>query len=86
MQVVSLMFHVLNAEENERCEKLVYCVPPEILPMLEEFRKKIVLIMSKENSLRAEAIKGALGMRLTRLGAALRSPYVQISTPDLPSK
>ncbi|MED6110037.1 hypothetical protein PIB30_039208 [Stylosanthes scabra] len=31
IQVVSLMCHVLNAEEDERFEKLVYCVPPEIL-------------------------------------------------------
>ncbi|MED6158263.1 hypothetical protein PIB30_031102 [Stylosanthes scabra] len=57
-------------------------------PMLEEFRKKIVtkIILSKENSLRAEAIKAANDMRVTRPGPALRSPYVQISTPNLPSK
>ncbi|MED6223181.1 hypothetical protein PIB30_071487 [Stylosanthes scabra] len=47
-------------------------------PMLEEFRKKIVtkIILSKENSLRAEAIKTANDMRMTRPGDALRSPYV----------
>ncbi|MED6183418.1 hypothetical protein PIB30_037687 [Stylosanthes scabra] len=57
-------------------------------PMLEEFRKKIVakIILSKENSLRTEAIKEAHNMRLTRPGAALRSPYVQVTTPDLPTK
>ncbi|MED6124174.1 hypothetical protein PIB30_056636 [Stylosanthes scabra] len=31
IQIVGLMCHVLNAEEDERFEKLVYCVPPEIL-------------------------------------------------------
>ncbi|MED6214706.1 hypothetical protein PIB30_105837, partial [Stylosanthes scabra] len=53
-----------------------------------EFRKKIVIkiILSKENSLRAKAIKEAHDIRVTRPGAALRTPYVQISTPDLPSK
>ncbi|MED6111905.1 hypothetical protein PIB30_056628 [Stylosanthes scabra] len=202
IQVVTLMCHVLNADEDERFEKLVYCVPPEILlfapvlysehwwlyvldksiqemfvldsknisspssertelnkfasnilnqllkwpgapsilkkgslsllstcinihqqpndfdcavfvmkwmemidptilagcctynieqwtqHMLEEFRQKIVakIILSKENSLRAEAIKEAHNMRLTRLTAALRSPYVQVKTPDLPTK
>ncbi|MED6213838.1 hypothetical protein PIB30_097295 [Stylosanthes scabra] len=57
-------------------------------PMLEEFRQKIVakIILSKENSLRAEAIKEAHNMRLTRPAAALRSPYVQVETPDLPTK
>ncbi|MED6137716.1 hypothetical protein PIB30_067501 [Stylosanthes scabra] len=56
-------------------------------PMLLKFRKKIVakIILSKENSLRAEAIKEAHNMRLTR-PAALRSPYVQVETPDLPTK
>ncbi|MED6113134.1 hypothetical protein PIB30_068077 [Stylosanthes scabra] len=29
--VVTLMCHILNADEDERFEKLVYCVPPEIL-------------------------------------------------------
>ncbi|MED6163049.1 hypothetical protein PIB30_076259 [Stylosanthes scabra] len=57
-------------------------------PMLLEFRKKIVakIILSKENSLRAEAIKEAHNMRLSRPAAALRSPYVQVETPDLPTK
>ncbi|MED6137897.1 hypothetical protein PIB30_069335 [Stylosanthes scabra] len=57
-------------------------------PMLEEFKKKIVvkIIMSKENSLIAEAIKEAHNMRLTRPGATLRSPYVQVATLDLPTK
>ncbi|MED6162210.1 hypothetical protein PIB30_068288 [Stylosanthes scabra] len=180
IQVVTLMCHILNADEDEQFEKLVYCVPPEILmfaldsknisspssermelnkfhsnilnqllkwagapsilkkgslsllptyinipqqpndfdcaifvmkwmemidptilagcctynieqwtePMLLEFRKKIVvkIILSKENSLRAEAIKEAHNMRLTRPAAALRSPYVQVETPDLPTK
>ncbi|MED6126163.1 hypothetical protein PIB30_075683 [Stylosanthes scabra] len=31
IQVVTLMCHVLNADEDERFEKLVYCIPPEIL-------------------------------------------------------
>ncbi|MED6122675.1 hypothetical protein PIB30_042006 [Stylosanthes scabra] len=57
-------------------------------PMLEEFRKKLVvkIIMSKENSLRADAIKGAQNTQVMRPSAALRSPYVQMSTPDLPTK
>ncbi|MED6188861.1 hypothetical protein PIB30_089981 [Stylosanthes scabra] len=133
IQVVTLMCHVLNTDEDERFEKLVYYVPPEIsqrmfathnnnwmdkkkrrpheissllnhtkflayldreklnshrFPMLVEFRKKIVrkIILSKENSLRAEAIKEAHNMRLTRPAATLRSPYVQVETPDLPTK
>ncbi|MED6141315.1 hypothetical protein PIB30_102203 [Stylosanthes scabra] len=156
IQVVTLMCHVLNADEDERFEKLIYCVPPKILqrmfathnhnwmdkkkrrppeissllnhteflayldreklnshrfwmemidptilagcctynieqwtePMLLEFRQKIVakIILSKENSLRAEAIKEAHNMRLTRPAVALRSPYVQVETPDLPTK
>ncbi|MED6128231.1 hypothetical protein PIB30_095589 [Stylosanthes scabra] len=156
IQVVTLMCHVLNTDEDERFEKLVYCVPPEILqrmfathnynwmdkkkrrphevssllnhteflayldreklnshrfwmemidptilagcctynieqwtePMLLEFRQKIVakIILSKENSLREEAIKEAHNMRLTRPAAALRSPYVQVETPYLPTK
>ncbi|MED6197812.1 hypothetical protein PIB30_060239 [Stylosanthes scabra] len=57
-------------------------------PMLVEFRKKIIakIILSKENSLRAEAIKEAHNMQLTRHAATLRSPYVQVATPDLPTK
>ncbi|MED6150681.1 hypothetical protein PIB30_074721 [Stylosanthes scabra] len=35
-QVVSLMCYILNAEENERFEKLVYCIPPEILQRMFE--------------------------------------------------
>ncbi|MED6210714.1 hypothetical protein PIB30_066720 [Stylosanthes scabra] len=42
--------------------------------------------MSKENSLRANVIKAAQDMRAMRPGAALRSPYTQIITPDLPRK
>ncbi|MED6193767.1 hypothetical protein PIB30_022555 [Stylosanthes scabra] len=123
--VVGLMCHILNGEECERYEKMVYCIPPEILtrmleahhhnwidkkkrrpheitsltnhkeylsyidlfvmkwmklidptklhgcctynieqwtdPMLNEFRKKIVakIIMSKENTMRADAIRAA---------------------------
>ncbi|MED6211445.1 hypothetical protein PIB30_073727 [Stylosanthes scabra] len=178
IQVVTLMCHVLNADEDKRFEKLVYYIPPEILqrmfanhnhnwmdkkkrrpheissllnhteflayldreklnshrflfapmlysehwwlyvldkstqemfvldsknisspsseraelnkfvPMLLEFRQKIVakIILSKENSLRAEAIKEAHNMGLTRPAAALRSSYVQVETPDLPTK
>ncbi|MED6140987.1 hypothetical protein PIB30_098945 [Stylosanthes scabra] len=57
-------------------------------PMLLEFRQKIVakIILSKENSLRAEAIKEAHNMRLTRPAAALQSSYVQVETSDLPTK
>ncbi|MED6222066.1 hypothetical protein PIB30_060875 [Stylosanthes scabra] len=29
--VISIMCHILNKEKNERFEKFVYCVPPEIL-------------------------------------------------------
>ncbi|MED6125682.1 hypothetical protein PIB30_070931 [Stylosanthes scabra] len=55
---------------------------------IEQWTEKIVakIILSKENSLRAEAIKEAHNMRLTRPAAALRSPYVQVETPDLPTK
>ncbi|MED6119972.1 hypothetical protein PIB30_016560 [Stylosanthes scabra] len=72
--------------------KLVGCYTYDIEqwtePILDEFRKKIVtkIIMSKANSLRADAITAAQNMRVTRPGAALRSPYIQISTPDLPTK
>ncbi|MED6152797.1 hypothetical protein PIB30_095418 [Stylosanthes scabra] len=31
IQVVTLMCHVLNADEDEQFEKLIYCIPPEIL-------------------------------------------------------
>ncbi|MED6192894.1 hypothetical protein PIB30_014229 [Stylosanthes scabra] len=31
IQVVGLMYHILNGEEGERYEKMVYCIPPEIL-------------------------------------------------------
>ncbi|MED6146881.1 hypothetical protein PIB30_038833 [Stylosanthes scabra] len=31
IQVVGLMCHVLNGEEDKRYEKLMYCIPPEIL-------------------------------------------------------
>ncbi|MED6223243.1 hypothetical protein PIB30_072104 [Stylosanthes scabra] len=195
IQVVTLMCHVLNADADEQFEKLVYCVPPEILQrmfathnhnwmdkkkrrpheissllnhteflayfdreklnshrflfapvlysehwwlyvldkskqemfvldsknisspssertelnkfamsfefrfnlipksgsscaVLVEFRKKIVakIILSKENSLRVEAIKEAHNMRLTRPAATLRRPYVQVATLDLPTK
>ncbi|MED6177840.1 hypothetical protein PIB30_101797 [Stylosanthes scabra] len=55
---------------------------------IEQWTEKIVakIILSKENSLRAEAIKEAHNMRLTRPAAALQSPYVQVETPDLPTK
>ncbi|MED6188405.1 hypothetical protein PIB30_085628 [Stylosanthes scabra] len=156
IEVVTLMCHVLNADEDERFEKLVYCVPPEILSNIlnqllkwagapsilkkgslsllptyinipqqpndfdcavfvmkwmelidptilagcctynikqwtdvtyaRGIQEVAKIILSKENSLRAEAIKEAYNMRLTRPGAALRSPYVQVATPDLPTK
>ncbi|MED6219414.1 hypothetical protein PIB30_035630 [Stylosanthes scabra] len=56
-------------------------------PMLIEFRKKIVtkIILSKENTMRADAIRAAHEMRRTRSSAALRSPFLPFSTPDLPS-
>ncbi|MED6118271.1 hypothetical protein PIB30_001505 [Stylosanthes scabra] len=56
-------------------------------PMLNEFRKKIVtkIIMSKENSMRADAIAAVQNMRVVSLGASLRSPFVPFSTPDLPT-
>ncbi|MED6205974.1 hypothetical protein PIB30_022717 [Stylosanthes scabra] len=31
IQVISIMCHILNNEQNEWFEKFVYCVPPEIL-------------------------------------------------------
>ncbi|MED6106052.1 hypothetical protein PIB30_001444 [Stylosanthes scabra] len=168
IQVVGLMCHILNGEEGERYEKMVYCIPPEILtrmleahhhnwidkkkrrpheiasltnhfslhqsytqniggymfwirmgqksnilsqllrwagaptilkkgswsllptyinPMLIEFRKKIVakIILSKENTMRVDAIRAAHEMRRTKPSAALRSPFLPFSTPDLPS-
>ncbi|MED6157549.1 hypothetical protein PIB30_024097 [Stylosanthes scabra] len=36
IQIVDLMCHVLNGEEGERYEKLVYCIPPEILQRMLE--------------------------------------------------
>ncbi|MED6158182.1 hypothetical protein PIB30_030464 [Stylosanthes scabra] len=154
--VVGLMCHMLNGEEGDRYEKLVYCLPPDLLsnimnqllkwagapsilkkgswslptryvnipqqpnnhdcavfvmkwmelidptklagcctydieqwtePMLNEFRKKIVtkIIMSKENSMRADAITAVQNMRVARPGASLRSPFMSFSTPDLPT-
>ncbi|MED6113127.1 hypothetical protein PIB30_067987 [Stylosanthes scabra] len=56
---------------------------------LDEFRKKIVskLILSKENTLRVEAINQANKMgRQTKPSTALKSPYVQISTAELGKK
>ncbi|MED6167986.1 hypothetical protein PIB30_008011 [Stylosanthes scabra] len=57
-------------------------------PMLNEFRKKIVAktILSKENTMRADAIRAAQEMRRIKPSAALCSPFLQLSTPDLPSK
>ncbi|MED6135408.1 hypothetical protein PIB30_046147 [Stylosanthes scabra] len=56
-------------------------------PMLNEFRKKIVtkIIMSKENSMRADAIVAVQNMRVARPSASLRSPFMPFSTPDLPT-
>ncbi|MED6184283.1 hypothetical protein PIB30_046010, partial [Stylosanthes scabra] len=34
--VVGLMCHILNGEEGERYEKMVYCIPPEILTRMLE--------------------------------------------------
>ncbi|MED6220118.1 hypothetical protein PIB30_041812 [Stylosanthes scabra] len=31
IQVITIMCHILNKEQNERFEKFVYCVPPEIM-------------------------------------------------------
>ncbi|MED6148042.1 hypothetical protein PIB30_049503 [Stylosanthes scabra] len=31
IQVITIMCHILNNEQNERFEKFVYCVPPEIM-------------------------------------------------------
>ncbi|MED6145604.1 hypothetical protein PIB30_026720 [Stylosanthes scabra] len=36
IQVVGLMCHVLNGEECERYEKMVYCIPPEIFTRMLE--------------------------------------------------
>ncbi|MED6195329.1 hypothetical protein PIB30_036884, partial [Stylosanthes scabra] len=36
IQVVGLMCHILNGEEGERYEKMVYCIPPEILTRMLE--------------------------------------------------
>ncbi|MED6108843.1 hypothetical protein PIB30_027932 [Stylosanthes scabra] len=56
-------------------------------PMLMEFRKKLVakIILSKENTKRSDAIRAAHEMRRTKPSAALRSPFLPFSTPDLPS-
>ncbi|MED6152101.1 hypothetical protein PIB30_088764 [Stylosanthes scabra] len=159
LQMVSLMCHVLNREENPRFKMDVYCVPPEILTrmfdiygtnyldkktklpylvsqmkdqdyrklldreklkthstmelldaatllgcftfkcqysidkwgqdQLDEFRKKIVskMILSKENTLRVEAFNQANKMgRQTKPSAALKIPYVQVSTAELEKK
>ncbi|MED6108146.1 hypothetical protein PIB30_020758 [Stylosanthes scabra] len=41
IQVVSLMCHILNGEQCERYEKMVYCIPSEILTrMLEAHHHK----------------------------------------------
>ncbi|MED6116645.1 hypothetical protein PIB30_102170, partial [Stylosanthes scabra] len=31
IQVITIMCHILNKQQNERFEKFVYCVPPEIM-------------------------------------------------------
>ncbi|MED6158151.1 hypothetical protein PIB30_030208 [Stylosanthes scabra] len=36
IQVVGLMCHILNGEEGGRYEKMVYCIPPEILTRMFE--------------------------------------------------
>ncbi|MED6180480.1 hypothetical protein PIB30_010695 [Stylosanthes scabra] len=36
IQVVGLMCHILNGEEGERYENMVYCIPPEILTRMLE--------------------------------------------------
>ncbi|MED6152876.1 hypothetical protein PIB30_096183 [Stylosanthes scabra] len=53
---------------------------------LDGFRREIVamLILSKENTLRVEAINQANKMgRQTKPSAALKSPYVQVSIAEL---
>ncbi|MED6207551.1 hypothetical protein PIB30_036798 [Stylosanthes scabra] len=53
---------------------------------LDRFRKEIVakLILSKENTLRVEAMNQANKMgRQTKPSAALKSPYVQVSTVEI---
>ncbi|MED6172679.1 hypothetical protein PIB30_052257 [Stylosanthes scabra] len=52
-------------------------------PILIKFRKKIIL--SKENTMRSDAIRATHEMRRTKPSAALRSPFLPFSTPDLPS-
>ncbi|MED6142811.1 hypothetical protein PIB30_001010 [Stylosanthes scabra] len=49
--------------------------------------EKIVtkIIMSKENSMRADAIAAVQNMQVARPGASLRSPFMPFSTPDLPT-
>ncbi|MED6148234.1 hypothetical protein PIB30_051113 [Stylosanthes scabra] len=111
MQMVSLMCHVLNREDEapktrmfdtygsnylDKKTKLSYLVSQlkdqeymELLDKenlrthstLDEFIKKIVskLILSKENTLRVEAINQANKMGCqTKSSAALKSPYVQV--------
>ncbi|MED6204885.1 hypothetical protein PIB30_012933 [Stylosanthes scabra] len=55
--------------------------------MLIEFRKKIVakIILSKKNTMRADAIRAAHEMRRSKPSATLCSPFLPFSTPDLPS-
>ncbi|MED6187021.1 hypothetical protein PIB30_072450 [Stylosanthes scabra] len=65
--------------------KLAGCCTDDIEQWTEE---KIVtkIIMSKENSIRADAIAAVQNMRVTRPAAALRSPFIPFSTSDLPTK
>ncbi|MED6222135.1 hypothetical protein PIB30_061484 [Stylosanthes scabra] len=57
-------------------------------PKLDEFRKDIVskIMLSESNAWRMETMRKANGMRNTRPAAVLRSPYLQVSSADLPSK
>ncbi|MED6164361.1 hypothetical protein PIB30_089154 [Stylosanthes scabra] len=81
--------------------KLRYNIEEWSQDQLDQFRKKIVskLIMSKDNTLNVEAIKQASNMILEAItearekmrrqpkpSAALKSPFVQVSTAELEKK
>ncbi|MED6176699.1 hypothetical protein PIB30_090699 [Stylosanthes scabra] len=88
IQVVSIMCHTLNMEQSEWFQKQVYCVPPEILPKLKEFMKDIVakIMLSESNAWGMETMRKANRMRNIRPVPVLRSPYLQVSSTNLPSK
>ncbi|MED6175510.1 hypothetical protein PIB30_079031 [Stylosanthes scabra] len=57
-------------------------------PKLEKFRKSIVakIMLSESNAWKMDTIRKTNGMRNTRPAPILRSPYIQVSSADLPNK